>query len=241
MSAPGAETARIRLWRDIALVALVPLTVLFLAFPEADIAFSRLFADASGRFPYTGGIWQVMRMIVWDLIVLGALASLALLVIALVRRRRGEIRLWLFASLSFALGPGLLVNGILKNYWGRARPQSVQEFGGTAAFTPPVLPADQCAHNCSFVSGEAAGAVTLALVAWLILAPRLAPRWRRPFALGLAAFALWGALMRVMAGRHFLSDVLFAADLMIVLVLSLYLWLDVARHRKGRGESGESG
>ena len=233
-----AETARIRMWRDIALVALVPMTAFFLAFPEADIRFSRLFTDTRGHFPYSGGIWHVMRMIVWDSILIAAAASLVMLVIALLRGRRrgrerqGQGRGWLFASLSFALGPGLLVNGILKNYWGRARPQSVHEFGGTAEFTPPVLPADQCARNCSFVSGEAAGAVTVALVAWLVIAPRLARRWRAPFALALAAYALWGGLMRVMAGRHFLSDILFAADLMIVLVLSLYLWLDVAHAQR---------
>jgi len=161
---PQDKTARIRMWRDIALVALVPMTAFFLAFPEADIRFSRLFADTRGHFSYSGGIWQVMRMIVWDSILIAAVASLVMLVVALVRgrrgRRHGKLRIWLFAFLSFALGPGLLVNGILKNYWGRARPQSVHEFGGTADFTPPVLPADQCARNCSFVSGEAAGAVT---------------------------------------------------------------------------------
>jgi len=92
---------------------------------------------------------------------------------------------------------------------------------------------ENCEYGSSLFSpSPSAPAVTLALVAWLVIAPRLARRWRAPFALALAAYALWGGLMRVMAGRHFLSDILFAADLMIVLVLSLYLWLDVAHAQR---------
>ncbi len=230
---PEEFTPRIRLWRNLALAALAPLTAFFLLWPETDIAFSRLFTDMQGNFAYRDGLWHLMRMAIWNLTVIAALAGLAALVIALLRRDRARTRLWGFVTLSFALGPGLLVNGMLKNHWGRARPQAVEAFGGTAEFTPPVLPADQCLQNCSFVSGEAAGAVTLALTAWLLLVPHLALRGRLTLGLALGAVALWGSLMRVMAGRHFLSDVLFAADLMIILVLSLYLWLDVARAQAG--------
>ncbi|MFI4988102.1 MAG: hypothetical protein ACHQF3_11740, partial [Alphaproteobacteria bacterium] len=55
----------------------------------------------------------------------------------------------------FLLGPALLVNGVLKEDWGRARPAQIREFGGDKLYTPPLSIADQCRHNCSFVSGEA--------------------------------------------------------------------------------------
>ena len=64
---------------------------------------------------------------------------------------------------AFCFGPGLVVNGVLKAFWGRARPSQILEFGGAAQFTPPVQIADQCARNCSFVSGEASGVTMLAI------------------------------------------------------------------------------
>src|SRR5690606_18059807 len=129
-----------------------------------------------------------------------------------------------FIFLLYLLGPILLVNGVLKTYWGRARPVDVAEFGGAATFTPPWLPADQCVANCSFVSGEGSAATAL-LLAFVVLAPdawRLFPR--RAFALyALAGLVLpaTGLALRIMTGRHFLSDTIFA----VLLVLSLALGL----------------
>ena len=58
-----------------------------------------------------------------------------------VRRAGGPLSWWrspgvpgraaVFLVLSLLLGPGLLVNVILKDNWGRPRPGSVVEFGGT--------------------------------------------------------------------------------------------------------------
>ncbi|QLQ19882.1 MAG: phosphatase PAP2 family protein [Exiguobacterium profundum] len=64
-----------------------------------------------------------------------------------------------FVLAVYALGTGVLVHGLLKAYWGRARPAQVTEFGGIAAFTPPWLISQECTRNCSFVSGEVSGAV----------------------------------------------------------------------------------
>jgi lipid A 4'-phosphatase len=56
---------------------------------------------------------------------------------------------------SFLLGPGLTSNLLLKEIWGRPRPNHVQQFAGTAQFQPWWRPSEACARNCSFVSGEA--------------------------------------------------------------------------------------
>src|SRR5262245_300383 len=39
-----------------------------------------------------------------------------------------------FLTFSLLLGPGLLVNGILKEHWGRPRPIAVTQFGGTQPY-----------------------------------------------------------------------------------------------------------
>ena len=39
-------------------------------------------------------------------------------------------RICLFLILVMLLGPGLLVNGVLKEYWGRPRPRNIIPFGG---------------------------------------------------------------------------------------------------------------
>ncbi len=222
---------QIRRWRNLALLALLPLSAVFLLFPEIDLWFSRLFLDATAQFPADTGLWHFWRIMVWDMSVFLALFSLAMFVLGLLRGGRTRIcrRIWLFVFLGFLLGPGVLANGILKSFWGRARPQAVTEFGGTHQFSPPVLIADQCQSNCSFVSGEASGAFTLALILGLLFLPGLKPRARILGATGLAALAVWTSLLRVMTGRHFLSDALFAADLMVILVFSLFLWLGLAR------------
>ena len=48
----------------------------------------------------------------------------------------------------------LVVNILLKNMWGRARPNDVSYFNGFQDFTPWYKISDACSLNCSFVSGD---------------------------------------------------------------------------------------
>lgn len=202
----------------ILLATAAALMAVYVIWPRLDLAVSSRFYDASSHsFPLNGQrLPESVRMAVWNLsavVLTGALVA-CLAGLALSRPIAGlPARAWGFMVALYALGPGLLVEEGLKSHWGRARPDTVAEFGGAALFTPPWLPADQCLKNCSFVSGEAAGGMALALSLGLILLwwrGRL-PRgvWR-----GLTAVAVLLPLVvsaqRVMAGRHFLSDVLFA-------------------------------
>lgn len=114
-----------------------------------------------------------------------------------------DARAAIYLALALALGPGLLVNGILKEHWGRARPSQIIEFGGNKQFTPALVPARQCERNCSFSSGHAA--LGFSLVAFAFLVP---DRRRRRLAVAgaIAAGSLFG-LGRIVQGGHFLSDV----------------------------------
>ena len=153
-------------------------------------------------------------------------AAILGIIAALRRRVIGGItpRIGLFLATSLALGPGLVVNTLLKDHWGRARPHQIVEFGGNAHFSPAVLLSDQCARNCSFPSGHAA------LGFWLVAIAMVMPTaWRRiamPIALGVGVLI---GLMRIAQGAHFLSDVIAAAIIVIgINVLLKILILDRA-------------
>lgn len=182
--------------------------VAFTAFPQIDLAAARLFYEPGNGFPMernplVDGIYRGITLAVnvaVPALLLAAFAGSVRRLPAFRAHRKGV----LYFLLVLAIGPGLIVNVVLKENWGRARPERVVEFGGAARFTPPLWPADQCSNNCSFVSGHVAAAFSPATLA--LVAPRRRRTW---LALGAAGAGLAG-FSRMAAGRHFLSDVIFA-------------------------------
>ncbi len=182
---------------------------IFTVWPQLDLWTSGLFYNAAGRF--IGDDYGFVRFLYHDIPISGgvyALLGLIVIVVSIWRPHpiggRWSRRLAAVAWVSL-LGSGLLVNAGLKEYWGRARPVQVSQFGGTQQFSPALMPTDQCKHNCSFVSGHAASGYILMAVG---LMGSVATR-RRWLWIGLA----WGAvvsLARIAEGGHFLSDTLFA-------------------------------
>lgn len=183
--------------------------------PAIDPAVTRVFW-VDGGFPLAGsGALNLLREALWD-------ASLGLFAIAVAMTGwtlwRGPLRgigprVWGFVAGLYLLGPGLLVNGILKNNWGRARPAQTLDFGGQADFTPFWQITDQCRSNCSFVSGEGSAAVALAVSVFVLLAalrPQPATGLRRALQALALVLAAAGLFQRLATGRHFLSDTVFA-------------------------------
>jgi len=183
-------------------------TLLFLALPQLDLI-------ANGAFYRPEQGFLLRGQIVFDAIHRG----LSVLVVALLgwagmvwglslraanrekwRRRRPAA---LFLALSLLLGPGLLVNTLFKDHWGRARPAQIAQFGGSAEFTPAWVVSDQCDKNCAFVCGDAALGYALVAIHFVSRRPRF---W---FAGSLALGSALG-LMRMGQGGHFLSDVIFS-------------------------------
>ncbi len=204
------------------LAAFLALVALFLLLPGLDLWTSRIFSRG-GTFPLAGSdALETVRNAIWSASTLVALGGLALWLIWLPLGRAAQVpaRLWAWIVALYVLGPGLLVNALLKEYWGRARPAHV--FAGDAEFSRPFLISDQCESNCSFVSGEASAAAALAIVVGVLLWPSLSAR-RRPLAVALLAMLAGTAgVMRVLTGRHFLSDVVFAWFLTIFVALGLW-------------------
>lgn len=207
--------------------ALVASLVLFWSVPEIDLFVSRLFYDPQHGFwlaasPPIRAVNASIRWVTWAILLVALVGAVWL---RLVRRPlwRLDRNALIFLVAALAIGPGILVNTVLKDHWGRARPYQIEAFGGTRQFTPAPLPADQCAHNCSFVSGHAAVGFCLVAFAFLLPVGR-----QRDIAVGAAL--VFGALIglgRVAAGHHFLSDVVDAGLLVIGTTWLLHRWLVV--------------
>lgn len=207
------------------LLGLLIATILFLTFPGIDLWISDLFASDTG-FPIAHeAFWKHVRaFFIWTTD--GTmLLLLAVLFYNWLRPRHviGKQREIGFALLAYLLGPGLIVNGILKAFWGRARPRDVLNYGGLRHFTPPVLPAAECSRNCSFVSGEASSAATLALVALLLFWPRLDRKGRIAAVITAPIYVAGASVLRIAFGGHFASDTIFAVLLMGVMVPLLHI------------------
>lgn len=126
-----------------------------------------------------------------------------------------------FLTVSLLIGPGLLVNGIMKPHWGRPRPSEVTQFGGTLPFVNWWDPTGACDYNCSFISGEASTAAWMFGPAMLLPGP-----WRAAGLVAAAAFTVMTSALRVVAGGHFFTDVLFGALVMMLILLLLRRLID---------------
>lgn len=204
--------------------------VIFSTVPAIDLWVSGLFFESGNFWVAQSSFALGLREIMMNAMLLFPVMALIFLFVNLWKRNVLGVTplVWGKILALFLLGPGLLVNGILKSYWGRARPAYVTEFGGEAVFTPPFQITDQCAQNCSFVSGEASGAVAVAISIFALATVSENPSSARNLRIFAVFFALVGSGMRVAMGRHFLSDTLFA----VLLVLLVSYGLDVFFARK---------
>ena len=199
--------------------------VLFAVFPSWDLGVARLFFNAdAGKFSHAfsqalNWIRGGLNALPW----LFAIPPIVLLVLKLIFpawRMPIAPSVVIYLVASFVIGPGLLANVALKENWGRPRPNQVQQFGGSEHFQPWWRPSGECSRNCSFVSGEASQGF------WLVAPASLAPPQWRPIAM--AGAVVYGATvggMRMVFGRHFLTDILFSGVFTIAVVMALYLCL----------------
>lgn len=194
-------------------------------YPALDLRISRIFyeiADADHNMfvlrlspalmtMRDAGLW------VGTVLIAPAVGALAIKLILPRRKLLMSGRAILFLMATLALGPGLLVNVALKDHWGRPRPIDVTQFGGDQHFVAWWDPRGDCPGNCSFVSGDVAGAF------WTIAPAALAPPQWRAVAYG-AALALGAAMavFRMMAGGHFPSDVIFAGVFTFLIIWLVY-------------------
>ena len=188
---------------------------LLAADPAIDLAVSAWFHGDNG-FIGQGALARVARSFlnVTPFVVAG------LYIVLYAAKRWNVWRGWapsgagvLFVLLTFAIGPGLIVNLGLKDHAGRPRPVHVTEFGGSDAFRPWNRFDGVCPKNCSFPSGEGAEGF------WMIAPALEAPGpWQGPLVAGAALYGVVTSVLRMAFGGHFLSDVVAAALIMLLVI-----------------------
>ncbi|WP_295556230.1 phosphatase PAP2 family protein [uncultured Hyphomicrobium sp.] len=217
----------------------VPLAVLMVSNPGIDLAISNAFQQACAIPPIAKGApWcptdavAMTRKIFMGVFLLVVFATLIVSIRTFLAGRKlfgAEQARCLFMIAVLVVGPGVVANLVLKENSGRARPRDVIEFGGTKAFTPPLVPSGECQRNCSFVSGEASSMFAAFFALALLL-----PRYRIGMLATAIAMGTLAGLVRILQGAHFLSDVVFAGIFMALTVSLLHiaiigLWRDPRR------------
>lgn len=215
----GTATALSALWFALLLV--------FYTLPEIDLAVAGFFFRATecgsavnhlvcGGFPVShNGLVQMIRKILFYVPHVTGVCVLVALIIAMVESKDKRIsefpvlkkqsQEWIaklaLSLLAALIGPFLVVNVILKEWSGRPRPIETDVFGGTLHFMPAGSFAGACDGNCSFISGEAAGAGII-----ICIVPFIPPSWRSRLGPPLVIASIATALLRVAFGGHYLSD-----------------------------------
>ena len=208
-----------------ALAIAVVAGVVFGLYPELDLRITRHFyavEDANHNafaLRFYPPLMRARNFGLWIGAVLVAPAVAALLIKLILPRRKllmsGRAVVFLIATM--VLAPGLMANVLLKDHWGRPRPIDVTQLGGNEHFVAWWDPRGDCPANCAFVSGDVAGAF------WTIAPAALAPPQWRAIAYGAAlALGTGMATIRVMAGGHFPSDVIFAGVFTFLIVWIVY-------------------
>lgn len=199
--------------------------IVFAAVPSADLAVAEFLRHSNVRAALdpVQPLVDALRNLNLRLTVLALGLSALTLVLFAIRRTaltQTHMRAALLIILAFSLAPGLLVNGLLKEFWGRPRPHQVVELGGPQEFKAWWDATGTCPRNCSFVSGEASSAFAMLAVAAAAPPPAQLP------AIGVAViYGLLIGFVRMVVGGHFLSDVIFAGVFTALIVWLLHGWL----------------
>jgi lipid A 4'-phosphatase len=209
----------------IALAIAATVGLVFAVWPQLDLKLAALFFDAA-----RGGFWRsydpftlrARDASTWAIALVAAPAGLAI-AMKLVRPQRPlriPGRAIVLMLVGLALAPGVLANLVLKEHWGRPRPIDVAQFGGDEHFRPWWDPRGDCPKNCSFIAGEPTAAF------WTMAPAALAPPQWRAAAYGAAlVFGCAVGLLRMAAGAHFFTDVVFAGVVAFFVIWLLHGWL----------------
>ncbi|HHC74355.1 MAG TPA: hypothetical protein ENK78_04730, partial [Thiothrix sp.] len=139
--ASGLRYLRDNRW--LAAISLLTYVTAIFWFTDLDLDTANRFYDAHhpengwhhGEQPF----WRFFYHAAPIIILLVLIGSLSIIIMALVWQRIRRLRIYaIFILLTFVLGPGLLVNTVFKDHWGRPRPDAIQQFGGHEPYFPPL-------------------------------------------------------------------------------------------------------
>ena len=213
-----------RLLQLIVVFAVLLLLTLLIYFADGDRYLARVILGPDGVWP---GIDRFPWNFLYDwaavpgitLAVLSVLVCVGGFFLHRLKKMRREA---IFLLLLLVIGPGLIVNVLLKDQLGRARPREIIECGGSHRYTE-IWQRGTTGANSSFPSGHASIAF-YTMAPWFILRDK-----RRKLGTGFllfgVGFGIAVGLARMLQGGHFLSDVLWAGALVYLVggVLALFI------------------
>ena len=191
------------------LVVLLGLSVIF-HFTQLDLNLQRLLWSPTGGWVLANypGVQFLYRCGTWPAMLVG-IGAAALWMASMVTGKWPQHRpLCLFLVLVLIIGPGLLINAVFKDHFGRSRPVQVSQFGGEQQFQPLGEPGPKGSGK-SFPSGHASTGFY-----WVALSVYFWPRQRNVAYAFAALGILHGTLMglgRMAQGGHWPSDILWSA------------------------------
>ncbi|MCI5137214.1 MAG: phosphatase PAP2 family protein [Candidatus Electrothrix sp. AR1] len=183
--------------------------------------------------PECNRAWPVGNLFPWNILyefapIPAVVLAVSALFVFLIGFFRKQLAPWrkkaIFILLLLALGPGLVINILLKGELGRPRPRQIVEFGGEHQFTQCWQPGGG-GSNSSFPSGHAAIAFFL-MAPWFILRDEK-KRYAKAFLMSGLLFGTLVGIARILQGGHFVSDILWAGGLLYILGSLLGLMLGV--------------
>ncbi|MBN2431667.1 MAG: phosphatase PAP2 family protein [Acidobacteria bacterium] len=211
----------------VVILALILFNLLLFADPALDLklallcweagiqptVFSRVLIDVSQT---------VSRTIPW---LAGGMASFALGLFLLscfhIRWRKYRIPA-LFFVLILALGPGLIVNALLKPHTGRPRPKQTRLLGGDYEYRRP-FQMDEPNVGYSFPSGDSS--VGFSLAGFYFIFHRRSLCLALLSLLGAVAMGAGIGLTRMVLGAHFASDIAWSAIFVFLVIFVLYYFV----------------
>jgi len=198
----------------IAMDFLLPIIILSicsatLAYSNLDIGIQRLlYSESGGWFYRNTNPWLFFyRYGIIPAITLGAAAFSLFLSSLWLQNLKKYRKQALYIVMALLLGPGLIVNTMLKDHWGRPRPSEISQFDGSKTFHK-VWQKGNSGSGYSFPCGHAS-------MGFFLLSPYFLFRGRsKRWAIGFLTVGLvYGLLMglgRMMQGQHFISDVIWS-------------------------------
>ena len=203
------------------LLIFIILGIFFKFFPQIDLYISKLFYDDNLGFylDHTAAAQTIYNAVNYATIIIILLYVIILVLDVVFKKNFFNIgkKEIIFLAITLILGPGIIVNGLLKEQVGRPRPEAITNFGGQEQFVPPFTISDGCDSNCSFVSGHAALGFYFMAFAFLFTGFKRKKILLFTFTIGVIV-----SLTRIIQGRHFFTDTLFAFFFVYMTILLIY-------------------
>jgi len=204
-------------------------SLLLAAFPQIDLLVSKVFYDRG--FHLRDRWWQTFLQEGLGYFLLLSMVSVVGVYIfnRLSRRNLGRVdgKKVCYLFLVLIIGAGLVVNVLLKDNFGRARPRDVAEFGGPRVFTAAFVVSRECNTNCSFSSGDGAGA-------FFSLAMALALSRKRRLFVAAIGLGIVVSLSRIAVGAHFFSDTVVSFFVMLITADVLHHYMILGNYERER-------